>query len=89
MARNLPTLAVMNKWLEKFGKPTEASRYRAMKSLGKIHVNLYDLRAGRIEPIFRTIQELAVYSRKEHKLFPKHAISRVFKPFQKTFIYEI
>jgi hypothetical protein len=88
MARDLPTLAVMNKWLEKFGKPTEACRYRAMKSLGKIHVNIYDLRAGRIGPTFRTIQELSVYCKMQHKLFPRHAISRDFKPFQKNFISE-
>ena len=80
-----PTLAVMNKWLEKFGQPTQASRYAAVKSLSKIHINIYDLRSGRLNRTFSTIDELAKYSMNHRKLFPKHSIRHEFKLFQKTF----
>jgi hypothetical protein len=62
------TLIKMNAWLKLFGLAPAASRTQARRSARKIHINIYDLKAGRLYKTFKTRRELRQYTRK-HKLY--------------------
>ena len=79
----LDDLATLNRWLSKLGLGEEDSKTKARAALQKVHINIYDLVNERCEPVFSTVKELAVYSKKNKKIFSKERAKQdgALKPF--------
>jgi len=69
----LENLEALNSWLRKLGRKEEDSPAAARMALKRVHINLYDLEAGRFKRIFTNVDDLAEYSRENHLIFPKDA----------------
>ena len=67
---SLSNLETMNGWLKRFGYAEAETEDEARDELSKININLYDLVENRLEPVFKTVPQLARYSVEEGKIFP-------------------
>ncbi len=52
---SLSNLETMNEWLKRLGHEEAESKSAARRELHAIHINIYDLVSGDLEPIFDTV----------------------------------
>ena len=61
----------LNAWLVAFGRAPAPSKAQAVKSLRGIHINIYDLVAGNMGKVHKSVVELARYTFKHKLVFPR------------------
>jgi hypothetical protein len=80
---SLGSLDTMNGWLKRLGHDEAETVSNARRELRGIHINIYDLVEKRFKPVFKTVPQLAEYSYRTGKIFPReeaksHKELRVF-----------
>eukprot|EP00762_Andalucia_godoyi_P007506 ANDGO_00773.mRNA.1 hypothetical protein CAOG_03730 len=80
------TLEGCNKLLGDFGLPPCESITKARAELAKIHINIYDLVAGRFDKVHKSVPALRKYSVDNGLIFPKQqAKSQGLRDFLRCF----
>ena len=70
---SLGSLDTMNNWLKRLGHDEAETVNDARRELRGIHNNIYDLVEKRFKPVFKTVPQLAEYSYRTGKIFPRDA----------------